>query len=199
MGYASLAMQAAGAVSSGVGSYYSAKSAKINAQGQADLAEINARIAESGAQSTLLTGQQQSAALTLRAGQLKSSQRASMAANGIDLGTGSAAEVLASTEVMKEIDKNTIEANAVRSAWGYRTQAVNLQNEARVRRVTADGINPGQAAATSLIGDAGKVASSWYSMNKSGALDAPSDVIGANKSSDPIYTLGESRRWFEKG
>jgi hypothetical protein len=38
--------------------------------------------------------------------------------------------VLTSTDVMGQIDKNTIAANAVRSAWGYRTQATSFQNEA---------------------------------------------------------------------
>jgi hypothetical protein len=29
---------------------------------------------------------------------------------------------------MGEIDKNTIAANAVRAAWGYRTQATNFRS-----------------------------------------------------------------------
>lgn len=54
-----------------------------NPQGQAAVADINARISELGAQSALYQGQQQVGALTLNAGRLKSSQRAAMAANGI--------------------------------------------------------------------------------------------------------------------
>lgn len=163
--------QAAGAVTSAVGSYFSSATQKINLKGQAALADTNARISELGAQSALLQGQQQVGALTLRAGQLKSSQRAAMAANGIDLGTGSAAELQASADIMKEIDTNTLTANAVRSAWGYRTQATNFQNEALTKRATAGAISPGMSAASSLLGSAGSVATSWYTLNKSGALD----------------------------
>lgn len=163
---ASLIGQIGGGVTSAVGSYFSAATQKINLNTQAAIADSNARIAEVGAQSALLQGQQQVGALTLKAGQLKSSQRASMAANGIDLGVGNAAEIQASTDIMKEIDANTLTANAVRSAWGYRTQAVNFQNEALMKRAGADSISPGMAAAGSLLGSAGTVASSWYSLNK---------------------------------
>lgn len=158
--------QIGGMATSAIGSYFSAATQKATLQGQAAIADTNARIAELGAQSALSQGQQQVGALTLRAGQLKSTQRASMAANGIDLGEGSAAEIQASTDIMKEIDKNTLEVNAVRSAWGYRTQAVNFENDALMKRAGADSISPGMAAATSLLGSAGTVASSWYAWRK---------------------------------
>lgn len=168
---ASLIGQIGGGVTSAIGGYFSAATQKATLKGQAAVADTNARIAELGAQSALLQGQQQVGALTLRAGQLKSSQRAALAANGIDLGVGSAVELQASTDIMAQIDKNTIEANAVRSAWGYRTQAVNFQNEALTKRATAGAISPFGAAAGSLLGSAGSVAGSWYSLNKIGALN----------------------------
>lgn len=175
LGQLGLGMQVIGAINGAIGSFYSSKAQISALEFQADMAEINARIAERGAQSVLDQGQRQIGQLTLRAGQLKSSQRAAMAANGIDLGTGNAAEIQASTDIMKEIDKNTIEANAVRSAWGYRTQATSLVNEAVVKRGTADGISPIGAMASSMLGNAGGVATSWYMLNKAGAFNAPSN------------------------
>lgn len=166
----SLITQVGGAITSGIGSYYSAAAQKTALNAQAGLADTNARIAELGAQSAMNQGQQQIAALTLKAGQIKSSQKASMAANGINLGEGSAAEVQASTDIMKEIDKNTLEANAVRSAWGYRTNAVSSQNEALMKRASASSIDPSSAATSSLLGGAGQVASSWYKFKKEGAI-----------------------------
>lgn len=166
----SVALMGAGVASGTIGSYWSARSQKIALDGQAGLADTNARISELGAQQELIKGQQEVANLTLRAGQLKGSQRTALAANGVDLGVGNAAEIQASTDVMKEIDKDTITANAVRSAWGYRTQGMNYQNEATVKRGTADGISPGMSAVGSFLGSAGSVASSWYTMNKAGAF-----------------------------
>ena len=167
---ASLIGQIGGGVTSAIGSYYSASANRAALKSQAAVADVNARIAELGAQSALNQGQHQVGALTLEAGQLKSSQRAAMAANGIDLGVGNAVEVQATTDLMKEIDANTLKANAVRSAWGYRTQGVNFQNEALMKRATAGAISPFGSAAGSLLGSAASVAGSWYSLNKSGAL-----------------------------
>lgn len=158
--------QVGGAINSGIGSYYNAKSQKAGLEFQSHMAGVNARIAELGAERELYKGESEVAALTLRAGQLKSSQRTSMAANGIDLGEGSAGEVLASTDIMKEIDKNTIVANAVRSAWGYRTQGMNYQNEALIKGTSASGINPFMSATSTLLGSAGGVADSWYAWRK---------------------------------
>lgn len=178
-------MQTGGAISGGIGSYFGAATQKANLRGQAAVAEgnariadVNARIAELGAQSALDQGQREVGRLTLRAGQLKSSQRVAMAANGIDVGTGSAAEIQASTDIMKEIDSNTLTANAVRTAWGYRTQglnaqtdAANLRSQALASRAMGNAISPGGSVATSLLGSAGNVASSWYqySQAKKGA------------------------------
>lgn len=181
---ASLTSQLGGLASGAVGSFFSAQTAKINAENQAVLADTraylsntNARIAELGAQSALQQGEKQVGALTLKAAQLKGSQRARLAANGVDLGTGNAAEILAGTDVMTEIDKNTINANAVRTAWGYRTQATNYQAEAggyeaqaNMQRAKGNSISAFGAASSSLLGNAGSVASSWYALNKSGAL-----------------------------
>lgn len=159
-------MQTAGAVSGAIGGFYSAKMSKNQLAFEADMSRINARMAELGARTALDNGQKQVAGLTMQAGQLKSRQRASMAANGIDLGEGSAAEIQASTELMKELDKQTIEANAVRSAWGYRTEAANLQSSALMKEGTASGISPLMSGASSLLTGAGQVAQQWYAMSK---------------------------------
>lgn len=188
----SLALMAAGAASNVVGSYQSAKGQQSALRFQADIADQNARIAELGAQSELQRGQREEQATRLKTAQLKSTQRVAMAANGIDLGEGSATDILTSTDVMGEVDANTIAANAVRSAWGYRTQGMNAKNEALMKRATASGISPGMAATSSLLGSAGQVAGAWYSLNKAGAFDS------TPKSADPLFDLGAQRGWWSK-
>lgn len=165
--------QIGGMLSSAIGSYFSAGMQKSNLKFQADMQEISARMSERSAQSALQQGQRQASAISLRAGHLKSSQRTAMSANGVDLGTGNAAELQASTDIMKEIDMNTAEANGIRAAWGYRTQAVNAQNEALMKRASAGSISPFGAMGSSLLGGATSVAGSWYQMNKAGLFDSP--------------------------
>ncbi|MGL4265206.1 MAG: hypothetical protein ACRCTX_26580 [Afipia sp.] len=167
MGF-SQALQGAGATASAVGAYYSAKQQKTALGMQAAMDEINARMAEASAQSALQAGQQEIGRLTLQAGQLKSQQRTALAANGVDMGTGSAAEIQASADLMKEIDKNTLEANSVKTAWGYRVQGTNYSNSAAMKRATAKGIDPTAAAVTSLLTSATQAAPGWYQMGKVG-------------------------------
>lgn len=156
------AMSIAGAVSSAVGAYYSARSAKNSLKHQARMAEINAQISELGARSALLQGQRQEQASRLAAGQLKSRQRVSMAANGIDLASDTPQNILNTTDFMSEADALTIQRNALQAAWGYRTQATNQQIGATMARADAGGISPFMSAATSLVGSATAVAPRWY-------------------------------------
>lgn len=155
---------------SAAGSYFSSKTSKLALESQARIADVNARLAELSAQTTLLQGQREEQNARLKTGALKSAQRVGLAANGLDLGSATAANVLTTTDVMGEVDANTIAANAVRAAWGYRTQGVNSQNEAIMKRATASGIDPAGSAVSSLLSGAGQVAGSWYSLNKVGAL-----------------------------
>jgi len=172
---------------------FQASSQQASLEFQAQIADINARMAERAAQSELLAGQRRIASLTLSAGQLKGKQRASMAANGIDLGVGSAAETLASTDLMKEIDKNTLEVNAVQSAWGYRTKGsafssqaivqrgsastldafkaasgafIDASNTAPYFRSTASAISPYGSAFTSLLGSATPISNAFYNYGR---------------------------------
>lgn len=170
-GEAGLGMQGIGAIFAMLGAYQSAQGQKANLRGQAAIADINATTAERSAQAALMAGQHEEQRSMLATANLKSTQKVGFAAGGIDLGEGSAARTLTSTDVMGEIDKNTIAANAVRSAWGYRTQATSFENEAMMKRSGADSISPAMAAGTSLLNSAGSVAQNWYALNKSGALD----------------------------
>jgi hypothetical protein len=162
------AFQVGGAAIQVIGAISSAMSTRLALQGAAQIAEINAGVAERAAQQEMARGQELVAAATEHAGQVKGAQRAAMAANGIDLGEGSAAEVLTSTDMVKEHDMQTIQANAVRAAWGHRMNATSLTNQARADRAGADATSPLTAGTSSLLSSAGQIAGSWYLMNKNG-------------------------------
>lgn len=189
--------QAFGLLGGFAGSFYSAKAQKRNLQHQARMAEINARVAETGAKTELARGQAEYARHTLQAGHLKSAQRAALAANGIVMNEGSAAEMLAATDIMKEIDAQTIEENALRNAWGYRSQATDYRNQALMGQAQASSINPVGAGLQTLLGSAPMVAEYWdkYSRQKgigSGKLSAEEKrLLGSNHygRTSRIHTL----------
>ena len=133
---------------------------------QAGISEINARLAEVSAEQELEKGRTEQRRLQLQAENLKGSQRAAMAANGIVLNEGTAKNIIESTDYMAEEDMATIRANAARAAFGYRTQGMNYQAQAGAQRAAADGISPWMQGASTFLTGAGSVGANWYQLEK---------------------------------
>lgn len=166
---------ALGSVNSAIGSYYAAESQKnqLKMQAQnlrfsAQMSAINARQAEFAAQQSTLAGQGQIARYTMAAGQQRASARTSMAARGIQGGVGTSAEVIASMNLIKDIDRLTMNANMVRQSEALRMQAVNYTNQAVMQGTSANNVNatagtisPFSASFTSLMGSAASVGGTW--------------------------------------
>ena len=153
MGFSAMA---AGAVLGAASSYGNAKAKKGALRQQAQVDEWQAEQA-------LNAGADQEQSSRLQTAQVFGKQRANMAANGVDLGEGSATDVLASTKLIGEHDALTIKDNASRTAWGYRTNAA-------VATAQADNIDPWASATGSLLGSAGSVSASWTQGKKNGSL-----------------------------
>ncbi|MDO5531065.1 hypothetical protein [Sutterella sp.] len=116
---------------------------------QAELYDMLAQSYQTAAEDTVRAGHQESAQVSFQAGQTKGAIRASQGASGIRVaGAGSAAEVLASVDISKEMNRNQIMANAIANSWGYRKQAVSAQGQAKAVRVAASSISPWAAALT---------------------------------------------------
>ncbi|WP_300379639.1 hypothetical protein [Henriciella sp.] len=178
MAIASLAAQGAGVGMNAVGSYYGALNRKRDAEFQARMARINADLAESDARAALGRGERQEQASRLENAQLKSRQRVGYASSGVDLGSDTAVDALTSTDVMGEVDANTIKANALRQAWGHRIEATGLRGQAGMAEASAEGISPWMEAGTSLLAGASQVHSSFQDFKRSGALDKSKKAWG---------------------
>ena len=162
--------QGTGGALSAVSAYGAAASKKSSLRYEAQIADFNATLAEQRAQIAQEQGRAKVFQIQRQAAGLKGEQRAAMAARGLDLTTGTPADIISSTDFMSQLDQTQAEVNAAREAWGYRTQATNFKNEARTGRANASAISPGLAAATSLLGSATTMASSWYGFKKQGAF-----------------------------
>lgn len=170
-----LITQGIGAVTSAVGTYYAAqsqqyqaKSQASNYQFQADMARMNASSDERNAETILEAGKSQIANYTMQAGQEKSDATASMAARGIALGVGSAADVSASMDVVKDINVLNINSNTVRAAANERMQGANELGEADLygasaknALATAGSISPTANTMASLLTSAGQIGGQW--------------------------------------
>lgn len=166
-----LAIAAVGAMSSSQAASKQAAATQLSEDQQAQVQANNATIANWDASSAITNGQQQAQQSMQNTGSLVSTQRATMAANGVDVTQGTPTNIIASTKYQGAIDANTIQANAARQAWGYANQAQTATNNSQMLSYGASQVNPTQAGQTTLLGGAGQVASSWYGLNKQGAFN----------------------------
>lgn len=123
--YGGVVAGAAQAVGGAFSSYYANSVQKIRLQMQKELADYNSRQAERAAQSALMVSNFRIGVLSEKYEKTKSSQKAAMAANGIMLGVGSAAEVTTTTDIDKHRSMEEERLNGQRQARGLRTQSLS--------------------------------------------------------------------------
>jgi hypothetical protein len=127
--------------------------------------DYNAGVADLQAQDALDRGVDDEGRFRSSIRGLIGTQRATLAANGVVVGVGSAADVQADAAYLGERDAQQIKANAQREAWGFTVQADDLRKGGEVAR------KGGQAAR-----EAGRVASS------AGKWAVAGDLIGTGSS-----------------
>lgn len=108
----------------------SAESSALRAQAsfEEDQAERNAKLAESQAKEVEAAGEKKAGLHRRKVRQKIGSQRAALAAQGIDVGAGTALDIQADTAFFGELDAQQIRNNAYLQAFG-------LKEEGRQRRI----------------------------------------------------------------
>lgn len=142
-----------------------AASARYNAQ----VAEMNARMADRAAKDALERGKLEEQKQREKTAQIIGQQRAGMAANGLDLSFGSPLDTLVDTATLGELDALTIRANTYRDERDIRQQGANYRGQAGMYRAGASSALSGgylNAAGTLLGGgsrsyETGKKAGVW--------------------------------------
>lgn len=134
---------------SSVGSSY-AQSSALKAKGayDASIAEANRKVSDYAAEDALKRGDKAAMEHGKAVRSLIGKQRANFAAQGIDVGSGSAADFQNESEFLGSLDALTIKNNAAREAFGYRTQSINYASQAKFARLAASN----QATTTLLTG-----------------------------------------------
>lgn len=177
-GYGSLIAQGVSNTIAAFGSFGITNHKNAIAESQARIARLNAQMMMRQYEQTLYANDKAVAQRTLAAGQVKGSQRAALAANGVAVGDGSAAELQASTDLVKEIDVNTMTANATRQAWGYRMQAVNYMNQSYMAEAQKQ--NKWDVFGATLLGGASQVATNYMAMSAMGMFNSGASSGGGS-------------------
>lgn len=96
---------------------------------QAAVAEVNAKQSDYRAEQAGRIGAIKEDQHRAQVRQLVGSQRATLAANGVDVGSGTAAALVDETYTLGEADALTIRYNAMNEAWGFRAQATDQRQQ----------------------------------------------------------------------
>jgi hypothetical protein len=170
---------------SAVGQVQAGKAAQAAGDYNAAVARNNQIVAEQQAADAQRRGEVAETEQRRKVRMLTGTQRAALAASGVQLDQGTALDILGDTAAMGELDALTIRNNAEREAYGYRVQGVNFGAEAGLQTMR------GQSAMTSgLIGaggtvlsGAGNVTDRWLTYNKLG-------IVGGGSGSSNLLRSG---------
>ena len=157
----------------------------------ASTARMNAANQEQTAQDALVASGKDEQASRLNYARLMSTQRATLAANGVELGEGSALRIQTDTSYLSDVDAATIHANGFRAALGYRQQETNSLIEAgqddvksnvdRLNAATQAAQVTAQAAGAKMATDRDilnmQLSTSFDILQKQAAADVQSDNI----------------------
>ena len=167
-----------------LGAVQQSQATKASMEYQSAVAKNNATISEWQAKDALERGKTAEEQQRLRTRQLKGSQTAKLAANGIDISEGSALNILSDTDWMGEQDALTIRNNANREAWGNRVQADNQNSNSAMLKASADAQNPLLSGVSSIMSNPnlGTVAGKWYNMSGTKTGSSTNQSAGGSTS-----------------
>lgn len=169
---ASLALTAASAAVAAGGAISSADAQRKSANYQAQVARNDTTTAAQNAEYATQAGQAKAYQAGIAAREQQGRVTSALAANGVDVNSGSAADVRTTQRETGALNQEQTTANAALQAYGYRTQQTSFQSQASLDAATA--ANAGPAGAISASGDllsgASGLAGKWQKYQTQGTL-----------------------------
>lgn len=140
----------------------------IGGIGGLEQGQFAASVAGRNSGNALLAGQEAEEASKLKYGGLEAKQTVAQAANGVQVGSGSAAATKTSTELVSSMDAALIHYNAATQAFGEAEQG--SLDRAAGKGALAKGVF---GAGASFLSGANSLSDKWLQYKLSGALTAP--------------------------
>jgi len=172
----SLAMSIGGSVTQAIGNFYAVKQQQDQLKAQAlsldfagQVAEFNSNMIQQQAARLGQSVRQQVGVSRMRYAEAQATARASAAARGVKVDSGSAAEYEAALNLMSQIDAMTIEASGDEQMASLEAGATDQRNRALLNRTsaanvrsTARSLSPVSAYVATEVGNAGRVSGMFY-------------------------------------
>lgn len=188
---AALTAIAAGAAvaGGGIGLYGSAQQARaMRKQGdyQKDMSDFNSDIAKIQARDAIYRGDKEAKQYLKKASTTIGSQRAALAAQGVDVSSGSALDIQEETAGQGALGALTIRNNAWREAWGYKVQAETYSKQGFLAREAAQS----GARSTMLTGVSGAFQSIGSAASAAHTPSAPRSAPSSSTNTTTLTTGG---------
>lgn len=137
---------------------------------QSQVATLNAKIDQQNSEYALNQGEVQATQYGERAGQQRGGIIAAQGASGIQVGTGSAADVVRSQKAITTMDLGQIRTNAAKTAYDFQVKGAMDTNQATLDTIAGENAKKAGDinAAASILGTAGNVSSKWLQGNTAG-------------------------------
>ena len=111
------------------------RAARTQANYDASVADQNARMSAFQAEDALRRGETETNRARMATKRLIGSQRAAMAAQGIEVDSGSAMDIQEDTAALGALDAQAIQNNAYMEAFGYKSQAIDYTAKAKMSKL----------------------------------------------------------------
>jgi hypothetical protein len=179
-------LPAIGAVASAGGALYQGIAGSQAASYQAQVEKNNAAIADQNAQRAIAAGQQQTAQQSLKNAAQFGAIKTAMAANGVDVNSGSAVDLQASQRAKGQLDAETTMQKAQQEVYGYRVAATSDTAQAQLDEAQSQNDLVG-----GVLGAAGSLGSSSKYLGGGNAPSGPSFGLG-----NPWPTVPDETQWI---
>jgi hypothetical protein len=185
----SMGASAGGGLLKGFGALFGGDAKSEQYKYQAAVAQANAKIAQQNSDYALFSGghaaRQQGMKDRFKIGQTRVLQ----SGRGIDINTGSAADVRESQRQLSYEDQSTIRDTAARKAYGHRVEGAMKTAEGKMLESAAKQSKVAGYidAAGSLLGSATSVASKWTEASQLGIFGGSEPAYADTRTSDDYY------------
>lgn len=132
-----VASMVTGAASTAANAYSQSQAYKAQGAYQAAIASTNSKLAEMQADEAITVGNRNASKIESLTKRQTGSIRTALAGSGVDLSSGTAQQLIAASEQVGKEDIQTIKNNAMRAAWGYKTQSIQSTYEGKFASLTA--------------------------------------------------------------
>jgi hypothetical protein len=129
---AGLGIMAASSLASGISE---GEAARAQGDFAAAQGEANAKMAELQASEVEKKGQKDASIFRRKGRGQIGAQKAALAAQGIDIGSGTAAEQIEESGQFLEEDASRIRMNAIKEAYGIKTEAINIRAQGKFDQI----------------------------------------------------------------